>query len=297
MPKPTIYLDDARIGRFRPEAKRLYQAFIDFAANCPTSSHVMDLLVDGDSDFHSSQDDRQPEAIRWKGVDAFRKLIANIFSNVDASNVFIASRTKSLMQIGASAISRLARNTLCVDLNWDGYQRKLTETIHSGGGCVIGVRLRDAILHRGWDSKQVCNAIVSAYARNRCDSMFLPAVDSFGIRLPIRAIVEEIRQRCDLRFVLVDAAQAFGHVDVTELSGIADFVIGGTHKWLGSYLPLGIGVACNPNTQRLLSNSIGGWLRSLQCDDNLMRFLASLSDNSLKEGPETVNLCPIFSGF
>ena len=28
-----------------------------------------------------------------------------------------------------------------------------------------------------------------------------------------------------------------------------------------------------------------------------MRFLASLSDNSLKEGPETVNLSPIFAGF
>jgi len=47
MPQNTLYLDDARIGRFRPQARKLYQSFLDFVADSPSSRNVFNFLIDG----------------------------------------------------------------------------------------------------------------------------------------------------------------------------------------------------------------------------------------------------------
>lgn len=64
--------------------------------------------------------------------------------------------------------------------------------------------------------------------KKKCDGLFLPAVDSMGIRLPITEIVERLLSKQEVRFVLVDAAQALGHTDLSEIAGVADFIVAGT---------------------------------------------------------------------
>ena len=297
MLQSNLYLDDARIGRLRPEAKRLYHSFVEFAASNPTSRNVLDLLTKGSRCSGLANPYEEKADIEWEGIDAFKQLVASAHGGIASSNVYLASRTKSLMQIGSRAISRLARNPLCFDLNWSAYQRNLADSIQAAGGYVSGVNLREQILCQHWDSDRVCNAVFAAYTKQKCDSLFLPAVDSYGIRIPIRTIVERIREQHEIRFVLVDAAQAFGHVDTSDLVGIADLIIGGTHKWVGSYLPLGVGIACNTHTQRHIADSITRSMVSNVCDDNLMRFLSCLCGAERVDASETVNLCPLFAGY
>ena len=90
--------------------------------------------------------------------------------------------------------------------------------------------------------------------------------------LPITKIVEELRRVGVRPFVLVDAAQALSHVDLGNLSGIADFLVTGTHKWVGSYFPLGVGIACNPYSQTWISNCIRSMVSAASVDDGLLRF-------------------------
>ena len=220
MLQPKLYLDDARIGRLRPEAKRLYHAFVEFAASNPTSRNVLDLLTTGTEKSGFVDRFEQKSDVEWEGINAFKQLVASAHGGISSSHVYFASRTKSLMQIGSRAISRLARNPLCFDFNWSAYQQNLVDHMQAAGGYVSGVNLRDQILNEQWDTDRVCNAAFAAYTKHKCDSLFLPAVDSYGIRVPIRTIVEQIRRNHEVRFVLVDAAQAFGHVDTSDLVGI-----------------------------------------------------------------------------
>lgn len=114
--------------------------------------------------------------------------------------------------------------------------------------------------------------------------------------LPITKIVEELRRVGVRPFVLVDAAQALSHVDLGNLSGIADFLVTGTHKWVGSYFPLGVGIACNPYSQTWISNCIRSMVSAASVDDGLLRFIVEIENNIDSQRPETTNIGPLFSG-
>ena len=56
------------------------------------------------------------------------------------------------------------------------------------------------------------------------------------------------------KFVVVDGAQALGHV--TEQLGLpyCDMFIAGCHKWLQGHLPMGIGLLPSPKSARRVCN-------------------------------------------
>ena len=84
---------------------------------------------------------------------------------------------------------------------------------------------------------------------------------------------------------VIDASQAYGHVDTSSWSHLADFVFGGCHKWLRAYLPLGVGFARGLTSRQL---------RRSQSRDPMMDFCRSTATSSA--GPmETVNLSPLFA--
>jgi hypothetical protein len=113
--------------------------------------------------------------------------------------------------------------------------------------------------------------------------------------VPVRAIVERIRQTSQLQFVLVDAAQAFCHVPIDDCLAVADFVVTGCHKWMRAGQPMGIGLYGRRSTQRLINNTLqhisntGGEL------DPLLQFTEQLDGGRLTGLSETVNLTPLFS--
>ena len=58
--------------------------------------------------------------------------------------------------------------------------------------------------------------------------------------LTVGEIVRSIRRKAELRFVVIDAAQAFAHVPLDDCLSVSDFTIAGCHKWLQGYFPLGL---------------------------------------------------------
>lgn len=117
--------------------------------------------------------------------------------------------------------------------------------------------------------------------------MFLPAVSHDGIRFPLERLASVLRQQAERRFLAVDGVQAFCHVplDLSKLE--CDFLVTGSHKWLGAYLPLGIGFVPNPEAFKVNLRRGAG--------DPLLNFLLELQGNAENRFGETVNLMPLFS--
>jgi hypothetical protein len=96
-----------------------------------------------------------------------------------------------------------------------------------------------------------------------------------------------LRQRGEHRFLEVDGAQAFCHVPL-ELSKLdCDFLVTGSHKWLGAYLPLGIGFVTRAGANKVNLKRGSG--------DPLLTFLYELRSDAENRFGETVNLMPLFS--
>ena len=121
------------------------------------------------------------------------------------------------------------------------------------------------------------------FVARRCEALFLPAVDHLGIRVPVGEIVRRIRLQADLRFCLIDAAQALAHVPLEDSFAHADVLIAGSHKWLGAYLPLGIGFWR------------GDEFAMCRTGDPLARFTAAFDGGELDGFSETANLTPLLA--
>jgi len=95
-----------------------------------------------------------------------------------------------------------------------------------------------------FNTEEFCENLCLTYCSEGCDGLFLPAVDHLGTRIPVAQIVRTIRRfGGEIRFIMIDAAQALGHVPLDDDWRVADFLVAGTHKWLGSYSTLGLGLA------------------------------------------------------
>ena len=125
----------------------------------------------------------------------------------------------------------------------------------------------------------------------------MPAVDCMGIRLPIAEIVDRLRANHEVRFVVVDAAQALGHTDLSQVASAADFVVAGTHKWVGSYIPLGVGLATNPRSQQWIASFLNSAIDTKTGEDSLMHMLHAIDHGRDTRFPETVNLGGLFAGY
>ena len=123
----TLYLDDARIGRFRPQARKLYQSFLDFVADSPSSRNVLNFLIDGSGNSSSAKVKNQRSLKAWRGVKRSRESLAKGLANTTTRDVYLASRSRALMQLGARMLTRSCHRCLSVDLNWPVYQHELAE--------------------------------------------------------------------------------------------------------------------------------------------------------------------------
>ena len=291
----TLFLDDARIGRFRPQANRLHQGFLEMVGQSPCSHNLKEFLIHGAKAVSHLADKLQSRLGDWKGIGEFKQSLVRDLESASSHHVFLASRARCLMQVGARMLFQNCRRCLTVDLSWPAYQYELMRAATQNGGDIISAPLRKSLLKKDWENEEICDYLASVCRRQRCDGIFLPAVDSWGIQLPIQAIVERLRQEQEMRFVLVDAAQAIGHVDLGPLSGIVDFLVAGTHKWVGSYFPLGVGIACSPQSQTWISNCVHSIIASASMDDGLLKFVSSVETNREVLHPETANLGPLMA--
>jgi hypothetical protein len=155
--------------------------------------------------------------------------------------------------------------------------------------------MRDEILYRGWSADDVARHLATAFVDLQCDGLFLPAVDHLGIRLPIRNIVNRIRERSELRFCFIDAAQAFCLVPLDECAEVADFIVAGSHQWMGAYLPTGIGLFGQSRTRELILHRTRNRHQCWRMEDPLLRFSEQLDTGQVDGNSETANLTPLLA--
>jgi hypothetical protein len=111
----------------------------------------------------------------------------------------------------------------------------------------------------------------------------LPALTHDGVRLPIDQVIPRLKAASANSFIMVDGAQAIGHLPRDLGIHSADVVIAGVHKWLRAGMPLGVAFGPLHLMQQLLA---------LEHDDPLLRLSGTDDARTLNE---TCNLWPLIS--
>lgn len=292
MPAPKLlYLDTARLGQMSELAQRLSISFIRLSAEEPFSLYFERFLRDGFESWPAAYQSRFPGLSLWNGIESLLQGIKLVAGASDEAKVVIASRSLWLVQCAARKAFQNCRRILTTDLSWPSYQSVLGSEGIKAGRELHCLKIRHRILHEGLGECELIDELVAFYRQHHCDGVFLPAVDSLGVRLPIAKIVTEIELNSELGFVMTDAAQALGHIRLDDVCNVSDFVIAGCHKWVRAYHPMGIGILGT----RLHASGIREELDTSQGDDPLFQFLNFLQDDRLSGHMETVNLTPLFS--
>lgn len=287
-----LYLDSARLGQLSPHARRALDDFLDFVGTTPTHPHLIQWLRSGDA---------LPDSVgalsRWPGIEAFEQSIARMFGAPDPSRVFISSRSVTLIRLGLQQLFKRCRRCLTVDTCWPKYLQELHQASAEKSDSVFVKSFRRPVYDRGVCVEEFCENLCMVYCSEGCDGLFLPAVDHLGTRIPVARIVRTIREfGGEIRFIVVDAAQALGHVPLEDDCKVADFLVAGTHKWLGSYATLGFGLAPQATSSAAVEVGVQQALRNSLTDDGLLAFIEQLRGSAGIQS-ETVNLCPLFSAF
>ncbi|MGB7326742.1 MAG: aminotransferase class V-fold PLP-dependent enzyme [Rubripirellula sp.] len=286
-----LYLDTARLGQITPTAHRALRDITEFNAEFGASVLFDDLLHGGVQALPDHVRHRYAGLQSWSGISETRRIIRQ-FVGSENSRIALSSRTSELMAVAARLQFSRCRRVLVTDLTWPAYEHALQHQAEKRGGKIEVVSLRASIHEDGKDSEQIVQQLVKRFEQMNCDGLFLPAISHHGVRLPVERIVAAIRKRCDVRFVTVDAAQAAGQIDVRPLASVADFLLFGTHKWLRSFVPFGIGHYGRIESRRFIGDSIQRWIQNEQITDPVWRFI----DGGQREKfGETVNLAALFT--
>jgi hypothetical protein len=157
------------------------------------------------------------------------------------------------------------------------------------------ILVRRSVLCGGLDRQNLIDVLREAYTRNGCDGLFLPAVDNLGVRLPINALVRTLRHQAELRFVVVDGAQAIGHIPLTLTDCHCDVFLAGCHKWLRAYKPLGM-LFCGSSPSAVdVDPMVHTSVAKRRLDDPLLQFTMQLERRQLSRYGETVSLLPLLT--
>lgn len=287
-----LYLDSARLGQLAPSARNALDEFLDFVGTTPTHPRLIEWLKTGE--VVANDVNRFPQ---WPGIESFEQSIVELFGAPANSRVFLSSRSVMLIRLGLQQLFKHCRRCMAIDTCWPKYLQELHRASSNKSDSVFVKSFRRPVYDRGMCVEEFCENMCLTYCSEGCDGLFLPAVDHLGTRIPIAQIVRTIQSfGGEIRFVVVDAAQALGHVPLDDDCDVADFLVAGTHKWLRSYSTLGIGIAPHASTAAVIETGIQQALRWSLTDDGLLAFVEQLRDTANIQS-ETVNLCPLITAY
>lgn len=194
----------------------------------------------------------------------------------------------------ASFPNATCNRVLLTDCTWPAYRARLHAECDRSATELCQLPIRSRVLSDRIGAEELATLITDEYLASNCDGLFLPLVDNLGIRLPIERIVESIRRRAELRFVVVDGAQAAGHVDLELHRNYCDFLLTGSHKWLRAFATMGIGFYGNPASAAYVTDSLGRFRSRRAIDDPLLDFAEELETGAANLFGETVQVAPLF---
>jgi aspartate aminotransferase-like enzyme len=290
-----LYLDTARLGRTSPTALAAQLDFVRLTAEEPASLYFEKFLQHGTRVWEKSRHELFSGLHRWNGIAGLKQKLADIAGFPSSPRVLLSGQSTPLVELAAHMLSKRCCRILTTDLNWPAWQETIERIARRSHIPVVVVPIRDAILNGSSTLDDVVRLIREQFCRDSCDGLFLPAVDNLGIRMPVRTIVRSIRERADLRFCVVDGAQAVGHVPAAISDQDCDLFLAGCHKWIGAYQPLRVAIAPNRRTQAVIMQTIRDLMRAGELQDSLLSFTEQLDSGTLDGISETTNLTPLFA--
>ena len=289
----TLYLDTARLGQMSPPACDASIDFARFATEHGSTLYGSQFLKEGYSAWPSALAQRYPGLSSWDGVSTFKADLRRLAEANHDTEVLLTARPASLMKLAARLLTGPCRNVLMPDVTWPAYGNILKrELLHAHTRFSV-VHIRRKVLRESISPSDLIELLVSEFTRRQCDGLFLPLVDNLGVRFPIEEIVRRIRQQAELRFVVVDAAQAIGHVPLRMSADYCDLLLGGTHKWLRAFYTMGVGLFGNPGSRNYIANSLRRWRQAGIVDDPLLEFSEELAAGIDRPFGETVQVAPL----
>lgn len=289
-----FYLDTARMGQACPAAMQVQFEYALLAADDP-SLYSLRFLREGVADWPLDVQHEFPALCRWRGTDELKQRFAMACGVPHSNRIFLANQAARLVRIAARVMFRQSTHVLTTDLNWPTWQSIVAEEAQRHGRQVSRAMIAEPILKWNWSAEDIIQHVVRQFREQRCDALFLPAVSNLGINLPVEELIRRLKQEAELRFVLLDAAQAFGQLPVTRLTDCCDVVITGCHKWLGAHLPMGVAIAGNALAAEQMRCVITGPHYSSSCTDPLLQLTEELQANRINRYSETVNILPMLS--
>ena len=283
-----LYLDTARLGLMTPSAQQTQHDFAQLAGDPHGLLYFREFLQAGVSAWPDSLQQRYPRLKPWRGTQGLERDLRELCGAEASTKVLLSSRSATLWDLASRGLARQCRRILTVDLLWSPYRRLLVEACRNEQSQLCVCRLRDAALQDGSDSHRLAGRIVRSYLQQRCDGLALPLVSHHGIRLPIEAIQRELHLAGASPIVsIVDGSQAVGHISVNMRSLQCDAFVAGTHKWIGSGMPLGVGLLAG----HMLSD------KRVQpfCTDPILRITQELCGGVPIRHGETATIAPLLA--
>jgi aspartate aminotransferase-like enzyme len=290
----TLYLDAARMGQMAPSTQWALHDFVRLAGEEGCTLYLERFFRGGFKALSPAHQDHYPGLRCWGGIHELNSTLADFAGLPVGARSLIAGRSTSLMKLAAKLLFRSSKRVLVTNLTWPSYRTILEREARKSAGKIHRVRIRDAILRGAVSGAELVDLIVRTCRAENCDGIFIPEVSHDGIRLPIAEIVAALRHEL-ASFIAVDGSQAFGHVPLTLAQTECDFYLAGCHKWLGGYLPLGIGFLPNPATRGAIERQAAELAEHRGLDDPLLAFLQSIETGRMRRFTETVNLSPLLT--
>lgn len=295
-----LYLDTARLGLMKPQAQRLYQDFVRFCGEGRFGLYWDEFLVHGMESLPDCLRRSYPDLEAWQGIGPFKESIKHFVGASPDSQVLLANRSAQLMKLAAKLFFRSCRNVLITDLTWPGFWKILRRERVRTGKRSTCMWIRRKVLNDELSAEELIDLVADSYVHGHCDGLFLPAVSNLGIKLPVHDIVQAIRDRAELRFTVVDGAQALAHTPLQLARFECDMFIAGGHKWLGAHHPVGFGFlrpsAAYESMQReSLQQAVCTVIKRKLVDDPLLKFTVELESGKINRYSETVNITPLLT--
>ena len=278
-----------------PTAQWALQDFVRVAGEEGCTLYFEQFLKEGFSAWPANYRTRFPGLRTWGGVKELKTALGAYVGLSKNSCPLLAGRSTNLMRLSARLLFRGGNRIVTTDLTWPSYEKILEREGTKVNGRIECLRVRAGILRGEISGANFMDLVLNRFIAAKCSGVFLPGISHDGLRLPIADLVHALHKLACPAFIVVDGAQAVGHVPL-DLSQIpCDFYLGGCHKWMGSHLPLGIGFCPNPATRSEIENECSQLIGRGSLDDPLMAFVHSIETGRQRRFTETVNLSPLFS--
>lgn len=289
-----LYLDSARLGLMPPRASRAHHDYVRLVGREGASVAVTDLLRGGFGSWPRGLRCRYPDLGDWRGIGPFLQALRVLCGAPEPAEVLVSSHSAPLMRLAAHLLCLTCRVILHTDMEWPPYLDILRAEAVGQGRRLVEAPVRELLLEDRANRADLIERIAREARRSGADGLFLTEITSDGIRMPLAPLAASLSNSGAPRFIVVDAAQVFGHVPLEVRCGPGDLYLGGCHKWVGSGLPLSVAVAPRRRTRKLVRDAAESLLAENRLDDPLLSFTRGLTADRLGPVGGTVNLGPLF---